>query len=195
MDDEANQHIVLKERKELGKPHISKKMRALLKSSGKQVCIKELTKNTESVAEPEVSVTWWRDGQKTYRDEQYYINPEMPMTRDNEDFLNVQQDDVSRMAASVNNALFELVPDEAQSITNKQRITRWDNKRKRYVTGTVGELKDNVHIRNESGQLVKSHSKVKRGELYNQWKKSHKVSEQSIGGEDVKVDYRGGRRG
>ena len=133
LDDEANQHIVLKERKELGKPHISKKMRALLKSSGKQVCIKELTKNTESVAEPEVSVTWWRDGQKTYRDEQYYINPEMPMTRDNEDFLNVQQDDVSRMAASVNNALFELVPDEAQSITNKQRITRWDNKRKRYV--------------------------------------------------------------
>ena len=117
------------------------------------------------------------------------------MTRDNEDFLNVQQDDVSRMAASVNNALFELVPDEAQSITNKQRITRWDNKRKRYVTGTVGELKDNVHSRNESGQLVKSHSKVKRGELYNQWKKSHKVSEQSIGGEDVKVDYRGGRRG
>ena len=186
---------MLKERKELGKPHISKKMRALLKSSGKQVCIKELTKNTESVAEPEVSVVCRRDGQKTYRDEQYYINPEMPMTRDNEDFLNVQQDDVSRMAASVNNALFELVPDEAQSITNKQRITRWDNKRKRYVTGTVGELKDNVHIRNESGQLVKSHSKVKRGELYNQWKKSHKVSEQSIGGEDVKVDYRGGRRG
>lgn len=95
------------------------------------------------------------------------------MTRDNEEFLNVQQDDVSRLTASVNNALFELVPDEAQSITQKQRITRWDNKRKRYVTGTVGELRDNAHIRNESGQLVKGHSKVKRGELYEQWKKNH----------------------
>ena len=116
------------------------------------------------------------------------------MTRDNEEFLNVQQDDVSRLTASVNNALFELVPDEAQSITQKRRITRWDNKRKRYVTGTVGELKENTHIRNESGQLVKSHSKVKRGELYEQWKKSHKVGEQAIGGEE-KPDYRGGRRG
>ena len=56
LDDEANQHIVLKERKEVGKPHISKKMRALLKHSGKQVCIKELTRNTEPVAEPEVCV-------------------------------------------------------------------------------------------------------------------------------------------
>lgn len=116
------------------------------------------------------------------------------MTRDNEEFLNVQQDDVSRLAASVNNALFELVPDEAQSITQKRRITRWDNKHKRYVTGTVGELKENVHIRNESGQLIKSHSKVKRGELYAQWKKSHKVGEQAIGGGE-KPDYRGGRRG
>ena len=49
------------------------------------------------------------------------------MTRDNEEFLNVQQDDVSRLAASVNNALFELVPDEAQIITQKRRITRCDN--------------------------------------------------------------------
>ena len=114
------------------------------------------------------------------------------MTRDNEEFLNVQQDDVSRLTASVNNALFELVPDEAQSITQKQRITRWDNKRKRYVTGTVGELRDNAHIRNESGQLVKGHSKVKRGELYEQWKKNHKVGEQAIGEE--KPDYRSGRR-
>ena len=40
----------------MGKPHISKKMRALLKHSGKQVCIKELTRNTEPVAEPEVCV-------------------------------------------------------------------------------------------------------------------------------------------
>ena len=53
--------MVLKEKKEVGKPHISKKMRALLKKSGKPVCIKELTQNVAAPAE-EVGVWAWREG-------------------------------------------------------------------------------------------------------------------------------------
>ena len=55
-DGEAEQHVVLAEKKELGKPHISKKMRALLKQSGKPVCVKDLVQN---VAAPAEEVRLW----------------------------------------------------------------------------------------------------------------------------------------
>ena len=72
----------------------------------------------------------------------------MPLTRSaDQDFLGVERDDVAKLTASMNDALFELMPDDAQSMTSKRKIVRWDNKRKRYVRGTVGELKDNTHIR------------------------------------------------
>lgn len=120
----------------------------------------------------------------------------MPVTHDAEEFLTVQHDDVGKLTASVNNALFELMPDDAESITNRKKIVRWDKKHGRYVRGSVGELKDNKNIRNESGQLIEGKSKLKRGELYAKWRKTHKKNEQSIG-EDVqeKNDYRRGRRG
>lgn len=108
----------------------------------------------------------------------------MPVQREGEkDFLSVQKDDVSRMTSAANNAMFELLGDDAESINKNKKIVRWDSKRKRYVRGTVGELKDNKHIRNESGQLILSKSQNKRGELYEKWRKMHKVSEQEIGGE------------
>ena len=43
--------MVRAEKKELGKPHISKKMRALLKQSGKPVCVKDLVQNVATSAE------------------------------------------------------------------------------------------------------------------------------------------------
>ena len=106
----------------------------------------------------------------------------MPVTREGEsDFLKVEQDDVAKMTSAANNALFELLGDDAETITKNKRIVRWDNKRKRYVRGTVGELKDNKHVRNESGQLIRSKSQGKRGELYKKWRESHKLNEQEIG--------------
>ena len=120
----------------------------------------------------------------------------MPLTRSaDQDFLGVERDDVSKLTASMNDALFELMPDDAQSMTSKRKIVRWDNKRKRYVRGTVGELKDNTHIRNESGQLIKSKSKVKRGELYEKWRTKYRMNEQTIEDDSQKMtDVMGGRR-
>lgn len=46
--------MVLRAKKELGKPHISKKMRELLKKSGKPVCIKDLTQNVVQAPAEEV---------------------------------------------------------------------------------------------------------------------------------------------
>lgn len=115
----------------------------------------------------------------------------MPVQREGEkDFLSVQQDDVSRMTSAANNAMFELLGDDAESINKNKKIVRWDNKRKRYVHGTVGELKDNKHIRNESGKLIRSKSQGKRGELYEKWRKTHKMSEQEIGGETEEKSVR-----
>ena len=48
--------MVRAKKKELGKPHISKKMRALLKQSGKPVCVKDLVQN---VAAPVEEVRLW----------------------------------------------------------------------------------------------------------------------------------------
>jgi hypothetical protein len=116
----------------------------------------------------------------------------MPMTRENEEFLNVQKDDVAKMTSAMNDALFELMPDDAEAIAKKRKITRWDSKHGRYVRGTVSELQDNKHIRNESGKLIKGKSVEKRGELYAKWRKSHKLNEREMGEETTeKVDYRG----
>ena len=120
----------------------------------------------------------------------------MPVTHDAEEFLNVHNDDVGKLTASVNNALFELMPDDAEAITNRKKIVRWDKKHGRYVRGSVGELKDNKNIRNESGQLIENKSKMKRGELYAKWRKTHKKNEQAIGEDgQEKIDYRKGRKG
>ena len=96
----------------------------------------------------------------------------------------MEQNDQEKATANINNALFELMPDDAESIANRRKIVRWDNKKNRYVRGTVGELKDNVHIRNESGKLIRERSKIKRGELYAKWRKSHRMNEQAIGGKE-----------
>lgn len=119
----------------------------------------------------------------------------MPVIREGEsDFLKVEQDDVAKMTSAANNALFELLGDDAETITKNKRIVRWDNKRKRYVRGTVGELKDNKHVRNESGQLIRSKSQGKRGELYKKWRESHKLNEQEIGEETREKPSLRGRR-
>lgn len=162
------------------KPRLSKAVRALLKKTGQKGVNAAEIMQQMAVAKEDTAVE-----EKTYRDEQYYISPDMPINRENDkDFLGVAQDDVAKMTASVNDALFELMPDDAQSMASKRKIVRWDNKRKRYVRGTVGELKDNTHIRNESGALIKAKSKVKRGELYDKWKSKHRVGEKGIGHDD-----------
>ena len=118
----------------------------------------------------------------------------MPVGRESENaFLGVAQDDVSKLTASVNDALFELMPDDAQAMASRRKIVRWDNKRKRYVRGTVGELRDNAHIRNESGQLIRGKSKVKRGELYEKWRQKHRVDQQAMG-ETSETAVASGRR-
>ena len=128
--------------------------------------------------------------------EQHFIGAEMPVGRESENaFLGVAQDDVAKLTASVNDALFELMPDDAQAMASRRKIVRWDNKRKRYVRGTVGELRDNAHIRNESGQLIRGKSKVKRGELYEKWRQKHRVDQQAMGETGETRETSGRRRG
>ncbi|KAK8798282.1 hypothetical protein WA588_003367 [Blastocystis sp. NMH] len=170
-----------------GKPHISAAMRALLRKSGqKTINVRSLA--AQAAPKPETPTS--------YRDEQHFIGAEMPVGRESENaFLGVAQDDVAKLTASVNDALFELMPDDAQAMASRRKIVRWDNKRKRYVRGTVGELRDNAHIRNESGQLIRGKSKVKRGELYEKWRQKHRVDQQAMGETGETRETSGRRRG
>ena len=158
-------------------------MRALLRKNGqKTINVRSLAAQAAPKPESPVCLWLWNERQTSYRDEQHFIGSEMPVGRESENaFLGVAQDDVSKLTASVNDALFELMPDDAQAMASRRKIVRWDNKRKRYVRGTVGELRDNAHIRNESGQLIRGKSKVKRGELYEKWRQKHRVDQQAMG--------------
>ena len=167
----------------VGKPHISAAMRAMLRKNGqKTINVRSLAAQAAPKPEAPVGLRRGDDAQTSFRDEQHFIGSEMPVGRESENaFLGVAQDDVSKLTASVNDALFELMPDDAQAMASRRKIVRWDNKRKRYVRGTVGELRDNAHIRNESGQLIRGRSKVKRGELYEKWRQKHRVDQQAMG--------------
>lgn len=180
-----------------GKPHISAAMRALLRKSGqKTINVRSLAAQAAPKPETPVSFRMKSEKQTSYRDEQHFIGAEMPVGRESESaFLGVAQDDVAKLTASVNDALFELMPDDAQAMASRRKIVRWDNKRKRYVRGTVGELRDNVHIRNESGQLIRGKSKVKRGELYEKWRQKHRVDQQAMGETGETRETSGRRRG
>lgn len=179
----------------VGKPHISAAMRALLRKNGqKTINVRSLAAQAAPKPESPVCLWLWNERQTSYRDEQHFIESEMPVGRESENaFLGVAQDDVSKLTASVNDALFELMPDDAQAMASRRKIVRWDNKRKRYVRGTVGELRDNAHIRNESGQLIRGKSKVKRGELYEKWRQKHRVDQQAMG-ETSETAVASGRR-
>ena len=179
----------------VGKPHISAAMRALLRKNGqKTINVRSLAAQAAPKPESPVCLWLWNERQTNYRDEQHFIGSEMPVGRESENaFLGVAQDDVSKLTASVNDALFELMPDDAQAMASRRKIVRWDNKRKRYVRGTVGELRDNAHIRNESGQLIRGKSKVKRGELYEKWRQKHRVDQQAMG-ETSETAVASGRR-
>ena len=179
----------------VGKPHISAAMRALLRKNGqKTINVRSLAAQAAPKPESPVCLWLWNERQTSYRDEQHFIGSEMPVGRESENaFLGVAQDDVSKLTASVNDALFELMPDDAQAMASRRKIVRWDNKRKRYVRGTVGELRDNAHIRNESGQLIRGKSKVKRGELYEKWRQKHRVDQQAMG-ETSETAVASGRR-
>ena len=170
-------------------------MRALLRKNGqKTINVRSLAAQAAPKPESPVYLWLWNERQTSYRDEQHFIGSEMPVGRESENaFLGVAQDDVSKLTASVNDALFELMPDDAQAMASRRKIVRWDNKRKRYVRGTVGELRDNAHIRNESGQLIRGKSKVKRGELYEKWRQKHRVDQQAMG-ETSETAVASGRR-
>lgn len=56
----------------------------------------------------------------------------MPLTRSaDQDFLGVERDDVAKLTASMNDALFELMPDDAHVMTSKMKDCSLGNKRKR----------------------------------------------------------------
>jgi ATP-dependent RNA helicase DDX54/DBP10 len=81
-------------------------------------------------------------------------------------------------ALRLEETMLDLVGDENEDMVKKQRMTRWDKAKRKYVSTTVGsELSGESKTKKtrlESGQLVKT-GKLKLGELYEKWqKKTHR---------------------
>ncbi|CAB9524185.1 dependent RNA helicase [Seminavis robusta] len=77
-------------------------------------------------------------------------------------------------AFRIEEAMLDVVGDENEELVQKQRMTRWDKSKRKYVQTTVGdELRGeskSKKTRLESGQLVAT-EKMKLGELYAKWQK------------------------
>lgn len=77
-------------------------------------------------------------------------------------------------AYRIEEAMLDVVGDENEEMVQKQRMTRWDKNKRKYVQTTVGEElsgdSKSKKTRLESGQLL-SKDKMKLGELYVKWQK------------------------
>lgn len=77
-------------------------------------------------------------------------------------------------ALRLENAMLDVLGDEHEELVKKQRMTRWDKSKRKFVQTTVGEElsgdRKNKRVRLESGQIIKN-DKIKLGERYEKWQK------------------------
>ena len=87
-------------------------------------------------------------------------------------------------ALRLEETMLDIVGDEKIDMVKKQRITRWDKSKRKYVQTTIGMetsgLSKTKKLKLESGQVVKG-SKVKLGELYEKWQKKTNKSIGRVG--------------
>jgi hypothetical protein len=87
-------------------------------------------------------------------------------------------------ALRLEEAMLDIVGDENSDFVKKQRITRWDKSKRKYVQTTIGMETSNMSktkkLKLESGQLVNS-DKLKLGELYEKWQKKTNKSIGRVG--------------
>lgn len=87
-------------------------------------------------------------------------------------------------ALRIEEAMLDIVGDENADFVKKQRITRWDKSKRKYVQTTIGMETSNMSktkkLKLESGQMVKS-DKLKLGELYEKWQKKTNKSIGRVG--------------
>jgi ATP-dependent RNA helicase DDX54/DBP10 len=92
--------------------------------------------------------------------------------------------DGMQSALRLEEAMLDIVGDENTDLVKKQRITRWDKSKRKYVQTTVGMetsgLSKTKKLKLESGQMVNS-NKVKLGELYEKWQKKTNKSIGRVG--------------
>mmetsp|Transcript_8109 Transcript_8109/g.8636 ORF Transcript_8109/g.8636 Transcript_8109/m.8636 type:complete len:235 (-) Transcript_8109:43-747(-) len=80
-------------------------------------------------------------------------------------------------AKMLENAMLDLIPDDAIEMNKKKKMLRWDAKKRKYVKQSLEEMaqsKSGVKkIRTETGVVI-SKSNKPQGELYENWKKRTK---------------------
>lgn len=128
-----------------------------------------------------------------FRDSAFYIDTLAANTEDDNRSRHIEAamqpsaaDGKSGMASALRleEAMLDIVGDENADFVKKQRITRWDKSKRKYVQTTIGMetsgMSKTKKLKLESGQLVKN-DKLKLGELYEKWQKKTNKSIGRVG--------------
>lgn len=146
-----------------------------------------------------------------FRDNSFYIDTLAANTEEDKRSRHIEAamqpsaaDTKSGMASALRleEAMLDIVGDENADFVKKQRITRWDKSKRKYVQTTIGMETSNMSktkkLKLESGQMVKS-DKLKLGELYEKWQKKTNKSigrvgvfdDESVGDDNASADPSG----
>lgn len=170
------------------KRRLSKAERKRMKKTGSKV-----TAQTLSESDPAEKRVKDKRGSE-FRDAAFYID-NMDTTTEEEDQRSRHIEAAMQPSAASGNdgmtsalrleeAMLDIVGDENADLVKKQRITRWDKSKRKYVQTTVGMetsgMSKTKKLKLESGQMVNS-KKVKLGELYEKWQKKTNKSIGRVG--------------
>lgn len=85
---------------------------------------------------------------------------------------------VSKSQVMLEKAMLDVLPDEAIEMTKKQRMYRWDTRKKKYVQHTVADVLGGTKkkkFKNEAGAIVdNTHAAAAAGQFFKKWKEKNK---------------------
>ncbi|XP_057675549.1 ATP-dependent RNA helicase DDX54 [Corythoichthys intestinalis] len=110
------------------------------------------------------------------KDEEYYI-PYRPKDFNSERGLSLGTEG-SAFETQASSAVLDLMGDEGEQLNQHKRITKWDRKRKRFVTGT-GKEDQKKRIKLDGGQTI--NKKKNKKNFYEEWKKKYKIDDVASG--------------
>ena len=93
-------------------------------------------------------------------------------------------------AAKLEALLLDVAPDDAVDVAKKQKIYKWDARKKRYLQSTLGDMLDDKHrgnkkMKTESGTAVNAKDAARSaGDRYLKWQKDSKRNVIDFGDDD-----------
>ena len=98
-----------------------------------------------------------------YRDAAHFISTEASVDRDYETHLGINN--------SLQDAVLDVVADEAEGMAQQRRMVKWDQRKRKYVQATLKEHVAAKRMKSESGTAI---NVANRGQLYKKWQEKNR---------------------